>query len=170
MIEAAEIATGFLPGRSRRFAFEQLATFDPDVWQDMLKMGASTHSTVRFHGSDRDAGAVRMSTANADRAGVADMITFQNLSAADVQRPDGAPGLVICNPPYGGRIGNQKMLFSIYTGFGEVIRERFTGWRVGLITSDANLAKATGLPFKPKGPPIPHGGLKVWLFQTDPLI
>ena len=169
LIEAAEIATGILPGRSRHFAFEQLATFDPDVWQDMRKMGASTHSTVRFHGSDRDAGAVRMSTANADRAGVADMITFQNLSAADVQRPDGAPGLVICNPPYGGRIGNQKMLFSIYAGFGEVIRERFAGWRVGLITSDANLAKATGLPFKPKGPPIPHGGLKVWLFQTDPL-
>ena len=110
-----------------------------------------------------------MSIANAERAGIADAITFQNLSAADIQRPDGPPGLVICNPPYGTRIGNQKMLFSIYAGLGDALKDRFQGWRVGVVTSDANLAKATGLPFKPKGPPIPHGGLKVWLFQTNPL-
>ncbi|MFN3663895.1 MAG: class I SAM-dependent RNA methyltransferase, partial [Yoonia sp.] len=37
------------------------------------------------------------------------------------------------------------------------------------VTSDAALANATGLPFKPKGAPVPHGGLKVWLFQTGKL-
>ena len=133
----------------------------------MRRVGETHAPTQHFYGSDRDAGAARMATANAARAGVADHITFQNLSAADIKRPAGPPGLIICNPPYGGRIGNQKMLYGVYAGLGAAIRREMSGWRVGIVTSEAGLAKATGLPFKPKGPAIPHGGLKVWLFQTS---
>ncbi len=166
VIEAAEIACGLFPGRSRDFAFQQLATYKDDSWR---KVGETRAPTQHFHGSDRDAGAIRMATANAERAGVADHITFQNLSATDIKRPEGPPGLIICNPPYGGRIGNQNMLYGVYAGLGEAIKREFTGWRVGMVTSEAGLAKASGLPFKPKGPTIPHGGLKVWLFQTGTL-
>lgn len=165
VIEAAEMAVGLYPGRSRGFAFEQLAEFDASAWDGMRRMGDITHPTVRFYGSDRDAGAVRMATENAVRAGVRDFTTFENMSATDVQRPEGPPGLVICNPPYGGRIGNQKMLYGVYAGLGEALKARFAGWRVGIVTSDAGLAKATGLQLE-KGPPVPHGGLKVWLFQS----
>ncbi|MEL6681358.1 MAG: class I SAM-dependent RNA methyltransferase [Pseudomonadota bacterium] len=163
VIEAAEIAAGLLPGRSREFAFMHLATFDPS-WRRIGESHAPSH---HFYGSDRDAGAVRMATENAARAGVSDLTTFTNQNAADLARPDGPAGLVICNPPYGGRIGNQRALFGVYAGLGEALRSRFQGWQVGVITSDPGLAKAMGLPFKPKGAPIPHGGLKVWLFQTD---
>ncbi len=166
LIEAAEMAMGLHPGRSRSFAFEQLATFDAGKWEKMRKVDHIHRPAQHFYGSDRDAGAVRMATANAARAGIADHITFQNLSAADIKRPAGPPGLIICNPPYGGRIGNQKMLYGVYAGLGETIKREMSGWRVGIVTSEAGLAKATGLPFKPKGAPIPHGGLKVWLFQT----
>lgn len=166
VIEAAEIACGLFPGRTRDFAFQQLATYKDDTWR---RVGETHTPTQHFHGSDRDAGAIRMATANAERAGVADHITFQNLSAADITRPAGPPGLIICNPPYGGRIGNQNMLYGVYAGLGEAIKRECTGWRVGMVTSEAGLAKASGLPFKPKGPAIPHGGLKVWLFQTDAL-
>lgn len=169
LIEAAEIAAGLNPGRTRDFAFQQLATFDANAWEAMLKVDHVHRPSPHFYGSDRDAGAVRMATANAERAGVAEHTTFQNLSAADIKRPAGPPGLIICNPPYGGRIGNQKMLYGVYAGLGEAIRREMAGWRVGIVTSEAGLAKATGLPFKPKGAPIPHGGLKVWLFQTNAL-
>ncbi|EBA13876.1 THUMP domain-containing class I SAM-dependent RNA methyltransferase [Roseobacter sp. CCS2] len=169
LIEAAEIAMGLYPGRTRNFAFEQLATFDHSIWDELRKVNAIQPPSQHFHGSDRDAGAIRMATANAERAGVGDHITFQNLSAADIKRPDGPPGLIICNPPYGGRIGNQNMLYGVYAGLGDAIKREFSGWRVGMVTSEAGLAKAAGLPFKPKGAPIPHGGLKVWLFQTGPL-
>lgn len=170
LIEAAEIAAGMLPGRSRDFAFMHLANFDEGRWSILRKMGEQTQPiTQRFYGSDRDAGAIRMSRANAERAGVAEAISFENLSAADIKRPDGPPGLIICNPPYGARIGNQNMLYGVYAGMGEAIKRDFSGWRVGVVTNEAGLAKAMGLPFKPKGAPIPHGGLKVWLFQTDPL-
>ncbi|WP_333711878.1 THUMP domain-containing class I SAM-dependent RNA methyltransferase [Yoonia sp.] len=169
VIEAAEIATGLLPGRSRGFAFEQLATVDPARWTALRQTGTVRTTQHRFHGSDRDAGAIRMATDNAARAGVADITTFANLNANDLTRPDGPPGLVICNPPYGARIGNQKMLFGVYAGLGRMLADQFSGWRVAVVTSDPGLAQATRLPFKPKGPPIPHGGMKVWLFQTDPL-
>ncbi|MEJ6404588.1 THUMP domain-containing class I SAM-dependent RNA methyltransferase [Yoonia sp. 2307UL14-13] len=168
VIEAAEMAAGLLPGRSRAFAFEELATFDPGAWDGMRRMGDITHPTVRFYGSDRDAGAVRMATENAVRAGVGDFTTFENMNAADIQRPEGPPGLVICNPPYGGRIGNQRMLYGVYAGLGEALRARFEGWRVGIVTSDAGLAKATGMSLE-KGPPVSHGGLKVRLFQAGAL-
>lgn len=166
VIEAAEIACGLFPGRTRDFAFQQLATYKDDSWR---RVGETRAPAQHFYGSDRDAGAIRMATANAERAGVANHITFQNLSATDIKRPEGPPGLIICNPPYGGRIGNQNMLYGVYAGLGDALKREFTGWRVGMVTSEAGLAKASGLPFKPKGPAIPHGGLKVWLFQTDAL-
>jgi putative N6-adenine-specific DNA methylase len=49
-----------------------------------------------------------------------------------------------------------------------VLRARLEGWRVGLVTADAGLARATGLDLSP-GPVVPHGGLKVRLWQTGPL-
>ena len=169
LIEAAEMAMGLNPGRSRDFAFQQLATFDQGTWETLRKVDHIHRPTQNCHGSDRDAGAIRMATANAERAGVGEHITFQNLSATDIKRPEGPTGLIICNPPYGGRIGNQNMLYGVYAGLGDALKREFAGWRVGLVTSEAGLAKAAGLPFKPKGAPIPHGGLKVWLFQTGPL-
>ena len=70
VIEAAEIAAGLNPGRTRRFAFELLANHDPALWADMRAGGAPITPANRCHGSDRDAGAIRMARANAERAGV----------------------------------------------------------------------------------------------------
>ncbi|MCB2123736.1 MAG: class I SAM-dependent RNA methyltransferase, partial [Rhodobacteraceae bacterium] len=65
--------------------------------------------------------------------------------------------------------GNRNLLFGLYAALGGVLKERFGGWRVGLVTSDAGLAKATGLPFAAPGPEIPHGGIKVRLWKTGVL-
>jgi len=168
VIEAAEIAMGLNPGRSRHFAFEDLASFDAAQWAAMRDT-PTTSTPLRFYGSDRDAGAVRMSRMNAERAGVSDAVTFENHAAGELTPPDGPPGLVMVNPPYGGRIGNKKLLYPLYGTLGQTLLTRFKGWRVGLVTSEPPLAKATGLPWKPQGPAIAHGGMKVWLYQTPPL-
>ena len=157
------------PGRSRAFAFEQFPGFDPATWARLKSAAAPRETDQRFHGSDRDAGAVTMATANATRAGVGAIATFSHHAVSDLQSPDGPPGLVIVNPPYGGRIGNKKLLYAIHGTLGQVLKERFAGWRVAIITNEADLAHATGLPFLKPGPPIPHGGLKVKLYQTAPL-
>ncbi|SLN24095.1 Ribosomal RNA large subunit methyltransferase L [Roseivivax jejudonensis] len=171
LLEAAEIAAGLSPGRSRRFAFENLASFDADAFAAM-KSGTDIDTLPagpRCFGSDRDQGAVRAAAANAERAGVASLCTLDCHAVSDAAPPDGPPGLVIVNPPYGARIGNKKLLFGIYGALGETLRTRFRGWRVGLVTSEKALVTATKLPFARPGPPVPHGGLKVQLWQTGPL-
>lgn len=168
VIEAAEIAAGLAPGRSRSFGFQQLASFDPAAWGALRAAAALRPAPAQFLGSDRDAGAVRMAQANAERAGVSDLTRFDCCAIGDLQRPDGPPGIVIVNPPYGARIGNKGPLFGLHAAMGAVFRDRFAGWRVGIVTSEGGLAKATGLPVQ-SGPIIAHGGLKVRLWQTGVL-
>lgn len=170
VIEAAEIAEGLNPGRTRNFAFEHLANFDPKTWEQLRSTAHSQKHGLKFYGSDRDAGAIRMSQANAERAGIESTAQFTHKSVSDICPPEGPKGLVIVNPPYGGRIGNKQMLFGLYGALGATLKERFEGWRVGVITSDGSLAKATGLPFKPTGNSVDHGGTKIKLWRTDALV
>ena len=172
-IEAAEIALGLNPGRSRKFAFEQLATFDEPVWQKMKMRPDDAAPAVRFYGFDRDSGAVRMSGANAERAGVQHVTEFRAQSISDLTAPEGvpngAPGLVIINPPYGVRISEAKRIIPLYQSLGHTLKSGFGGWRVGLVTNSDMLAKATGLRFEKKPVSFSHGGLHVKLFKTRAL-
>ncbi len=168
VIEAAEIALGLQPGRSRSFAFEQLAGFDLATVAT-LRRPPGPVPPLTFFGSDRDAGAIEMSRANAERAGVAASTRFQQLPIGELTRPEGPPGLVIINPPYGDRIGNKPSLAGLYRSLGDVLKRQFSGWRVGLVATDANLVRATTLPFLPPAPSILHGGLRIALHQTAPL-
>ena len=169
LIEAAEISRNLMAGRARSFAFEKLATYDEEALKTISDAWNTRESTQHFYGSDRNVNVIGFSNANAKRAGVADLCSFNPVPVSSVKRPEGEPGLVIVNPPYGARIGKKKDLFALYGAFGEVMRARFKGWRVGMITSDRNLAEATKLPWLPPSPPIAHGGLKVNLYRTGVL-
>jgi putative N6-adenine-specific DNA methylase len=169
VIEAAEMAARLNPGRSRRFAFEALATFDAEAWERLRAAKRQGATGVLCHGSDRDAGAIAMSRDNAERAGVAGITAFRQCAISDAMPPEGPPGLVIANPPYGTRMGDKAKLLPLYQSFGRVLRERFAGWRVGLVAEERRLAEATGLPWLPPGPPVPHGGLRVTLYRTGPI-
>ncbi|HWT11018.1 MAG TPA: class I SAM-dependent RNA methyltransferase [Roseomonas sp.] len=169
VIEAAEIAARLNPGRARHFAFEQLATFDAEAWERMRAAKSRPAPEARFHGSDRDAGAIAMSRANAERAGVSAITEFRQCAISDITPPEGPPGLVIVNPPYGTRLNDSGELAPLYSALGQTLRRRFAGWRVGLVTSEPKLAYATELPFLPHGARVPHGGLRVVLFRTGVL-
>ncbi|MGF1447498.1 MAG: class I SAM-dependent RNA methyltransferase [Pikeienuella sp.] len=172
-IEAAEISAGLAAGRDRGFAFEQFVGHEASAWAALKRDAAGgipdpTAGPVAF-GSDRDAGAVKMAQANAVRAGLGQWVAFAQAPILDARPPPGVgPGLVLVNPPYGRRVGEGPRLGPLYAALGQVLRTRFEGWRVGIVTSEAGLARATGLELVP-GPPIPHGGLKVRLWQAGPL-
>lgn len=171
VIEAAEIAARLAPGRSRDFSFMRFSGFDAEIWAGLkAEAAAFTRAPLcRSYGFDRDSGAVAAAAANAERAGVAEFAAFRAQPISDLARPDGPPGLVMVNPPYGERIGEKSGLRALYGALGAVLQERFSGWRVGLVTSEPALARATGLPFLPPGPPIPHGPLKIRLYRTEAL-
>ena len=166
-IEAAEIASGLLPGRERSFAFEEVPSFDPAAWADLRASGTAKPIAALFYGSDRDAGAIRMATDNAVRAGVAASTRFAQSTLEDLNPPEGPPGLVIVNPPYGTRIGSKGPLIGVHRTLGTVLKTRFPGWRVGIVTADRQLAEATGLRFDPPLPPVLHGGIRVGLYRAQ---
>ena len=155
-IEAAELAAGCWPGRSRQFVLDALGFPRPEA-------PAPRDVPPMFHGFDRDQGAIQGAIKNAGRAGVP--VTFRRQAVSDLTPPDGPAGIVLTNPPYGARIGDRKLLFGLYGALGAVLSERFSGWLVGIVTSDSGLAKSTGLPLEPFGP-INHSGLKVTLWQA----
>lgn len=169
VIEAAEVAARLNPGRTRHFAFEKLVTFDSQAWENMRSVKRQAAEGIKFYGSDRDNGAIKMSAENAKCAGIDQLTEFKQQTISEMTPPTNTPGLVIINPPYGGRIGDKRKLTPLYQTLGNVLRERFTGWRVGIITTDKSLANATGLPFLPTNAPVQHGGLRVTLFHTNAL-
>jgi putative N6-adenine-specific DNA methylase len=159
-LEAAGIAAGLVPGRGRRFAFEAMVG---GVRPELPEPGPVA-GPPRFFGYDRDQGAVRGAAANAVRVGVAELCAFACQPVSALAPPEGAPGIVLTNPPYGARIGNRKALFGLYGSLGAVLAERFSGWRVGIVTSDGGLARATGLALEPSAP-VDHSGTRVRLWQ-----
>lgn len=168
-IEAAEMAMGLNPGRARSFGFEHLSNFDQAVWDEMKAIDTTRVTDQQFYGSDRDAGAIRMSRENAERAGVDGVASFIESLFADVEAPEGPKGLVMINPPYGARIGSKKTLYPVYAQLGTMLKTQFKGWRVGVVTSDASLANTMGLKFLEQTRPVSNGGLKVSLYRTGVL-
>lgn len=166
VIEAAEIAAGLIPGRQRTFAFESLPSFDARAFAALRPDAPAVAPSILFHGSDRDAGAIRMAEENATRSGVEKITRFEQKSIEELEPPAGPPGLVTLNPPYGTRIGDKAPLVSLHRTLGKVLKTRFAGWRVGIITADKSLAQATGLKFEPALPPVLHGGIRVALYRA----
>jgi len=171
VLEAAEIAAGLAPGRGREFAFETLSCFDAGAYTALratLPAMQPPPATLRFQGFDRDQGAITGARANAARAGLDQWTSFSCQPISALERPDGPPGFVMVNPPYGGRIGNPKQLYALYGALGQVLRERFQGWRLGMVTSEPRLAHTTGLKLL-AGPSLPHGGIKVQFYRSAPI-
>jgi putative N6-adenine-specific DNA methylase len=149
-IEAALLARGVAPGHNRRFAFMAWSGFDQVLWdrlvyendnqvQDRLLSAGKTWIAA----SDRDAGAIEMARANAERAGVGDAIEFSCRAVSAIE-PQGV-GWVVTNPPYGLRVSANKDLRNLYAQLGNVLRMKCPGWRVAILCSDLSLIHQTGL-------------------------
>lgn len=167
VIEAAEISVGMAPGRKRAFTFQKLKSFDSELFKMLTsnyKMVPKLEST--FFGYDRDNGAIKNSMQNAHAANVSHITNFNSQSISDLVPLSNDRGLIILNPPYGARIGDKKKLYPLYAKLGMVLRTNFSGWRVGLITSDGSLARTTEIKFSFVSEPINHGGLRVKLYQA----
>lgn len=152
-IEAAHIAGDRAPGLERdTFGFESWVSHDPDVWKRI-----KDEAEERWHQGrrrippiaafDHDPGAIRVSRENAERAGVADAITFrtQPITRLAPEPEMKRPGFVAIDPPYGKRTGSEADLGSLYESIGASVKAALPGWRGALLSADRELSKRTGL-------------------------
>ncbi len=167
LLEAAEMALGRAPGLARDFACLAWPACDRDAWQAerrRLRAAERERPAAGLFGSDRSGGAVGVSRRNLRRAGLEEQVEIERRPLEQLD-PPAAAGLWICNPPYGGRLGGAETE-ALHRAMGRVARERFSGWRIALLTAREPLARATGLDFTRVSPPLAHGGLDVRLYQT----
>lgn len=167
-VEAALAAMRFASGGARRFAFMDWPGFDAGAWTRVKAAARATPVTPfpRILASDRDAGAVEAARANAERAGVADRVEFSVKALSDADAPAG-PGVLVTNPPYGVRVSEGKDLRALYARLGDVARRLGPEWTTTMLSADAALARATGLPFD-AGLSTLNGGLKVRIVSARP--
>ena len=135
-IEAALIAKNRAPGLNRRFAAEQFSWSSQDVWQKVREEAKDREfkGNYRILGSDNDPKCVSLSMANARKAGVADVIQFQDGDAVKMSLP-AQEGIIVCNPPYGQRMLEQQSAQRLYAAMGRHFKYA-DGWKKFIITSE----------------------------------
>ena len=135
-IEAALIAKNKAPGMYRRFSAEAFAWMDPAVW-GLVRAEAKDKEfkgNYRILGSDNDPKCISLAMANARKAGLGDLITFQDGDATKMSLP-ASEGILICNPPYGQRMLEQKSAQRLYSDLGRHLRDA-NAWKKYIITSE----------------------------------
>ncbi|WP_162046394.1 bifunctional 23S rRNA (guanine(2069)-N(7))-methyltransferase RlmK/23S rRNA (guanine(2445)-N(2))-methyltransferase RlmL [Vibrio taketomensis] len=147
VIEAAMMAANMAPGvKRKKWGFEVLQDFDADLWAE-IKSEANVQARrgvkkvdVKFFGFDNDERVLKTARDNARRAGVEELVTFELGDAALVKRPQGFDsGVIVCNPPYGERLGTHPGLIALYTAFGAQLKSQFGGCQASIFSSSDEL-------------------------------
>jgi putative N6-adenine-specific DNA methylase len=148
-IEAAWIATNRPPGLTRKhFGFMGWMDYDVRLWtqlRDEARDGIGKRLAHPIVGTDERRDALEHSRTNARAAGVGHLVQFNMQDMRAFAPPPGPPGVLVCNPPYGERLGEEKDLRSLYRALGELFR-RLPGWGAWLFTGNPRLAAAVDLP------------------------
>lgn len=170
VIEAAMMAANLAPGLLREtYGFAHWVGYDDGLWQQIKQEALSSVRavSVKIIGSDVSAASVDIAKANAILAGVDKWVSFE-AKAIDACRPVASKGLIVCNPPYGERLGDATALLPVYESLGRVFSEHYSGWQAAVLTSNPLLAKAVGLRSN-KQYKIYNGQLEcqLYLFQLD---
>lgn len=147
-IEAALLATGRAPGLLRsNFGFKHLIGFDDAAWQAIRAAAHKVRRSSRpapIIATDLDDRAVRAAEQNARTAGVDQLIQFKVCDFADTPIPS-EQGIVILNPEYGERMGQEKALEPLYARIGDFFKQKCPGFTGYVFTGNPHLAKKIGL-------------------------
>ena len=146
-IEAALKALNIAPGLYRDFGFQTWLDYDRDLWQGLLKEAGDRQKdsiNVPIIGSDGDLKIIRQAFANAESSGLEDYVKFARQEISTVEAPADR-GVLICNPPYGVRLGNEAELGELYKLLGDIFKQRFRGWTAYILTGSMKLSRQVGL-------------------------
>jgi len=171
-LEASLKALNIAPGLFRRqFAFEKWSDFDEPLWQQLLEEAENSELSelkAPIIGCDRDLDILNQARINAEQCGVADKLTFtqKDLSVLSLLDAPADHGVIICNPPYGERIGDVKELGDLYKLLGDVFKQSFKGWTAFVLTGNKELAKRVGLKAS-RRIPVYNGSIPCTLLKYE---
>lgn len=166
LLEAVQMALDRAPGLDRGFAFELLKKFEALTWAGIR---AAADARVKpaermdIRGWDLDERAVRATRRNLQEAGFGNIVTVDQGDILEIA-PLNETGILVTNPPYGERIGEQDELAAFYPQLGTALKRNWAGWNCFFFTADLRLPKLVGL--KPsRKTPLFNGPLECRLFE-----
>jgi 23S rRNA (guanine2445-N2)-methyltransferase / 23S rRNA (guanine2069-N7)-methyltransferase len=152
LIEAALMAADVAPGLSRDyFGLHGWREHQPDVWQQLLDEARQRRQEgiprlPAIAGFDIDGQAIARAGGNLLRIGLTQQVLIERRAMEMLQSPwPRQTGLLVCNPPYGERLGAPGGLARLYSSMGDSLRAAFPGWRLAVLVGDPALGARLGL-------------------------
>ena len=155
LVEGALMALDRAPALERKhWGFGGWRGHDEAQWRAVLGDArlraerAAEGPVPEIRGYDADPRVIRIAQEAVGRLGLGKVVRVSCKALAEVTRPTHRPlpeGLVVCNPPYGERLGDRESLPHLYGRLGKVLHDEFTGWQAAVLTGDSELGRATGL-------------------------
>lgn len=166
LMEAAMMSLDIAPGLGRGFGFEELKNFDAKAWAKIRREASEARRPMEklpIFGSDLSSFALSDARRNFGEAGLSEAVTLNQADVLNVEAPAEA-GILVTNPPYGERIGDQQALAELYPKLATVLKQRFAGWTAYVFTADTRLPKLMRL--KPsRKTPLFNGPLECRLYE-----
>lgn len=163
-VEAALIGRNIAPGINRSFAAEDWPHLSRQLWMKAHDeaRAAVRSDTLQILASDHDWSVFKMARENAERAGVAEAITFQKKPLAEFSSKKRG-GVIVCNPPYGERMGDTQAAERLYEEMGRIF-PGLPGWAVYVLTAHEEFEKFYGKK-SDKNRKLYNGKIKCHLYQ-----
>ena len=167
LIEAAQMEAQIAPQLYRlHWGFDFWQGHNQAAWEKVkeealaLAEAEKQHENLpHFYGFDLDHRVLQKAKQNAKNAGVAHLMQWQQGDVAAIKNPSpDVAGTVICNPPYGERLGTTPALIALYSVFGQRLKQQFAGWNASIFSGEPSLLDCLRLrshrQFKAKNGPL----------------
>ncbi|HDR1920876.1 TPA: bifunctional 23S rRNA (guanine(2069)-N(7))-methyltransferase RlmK/23S rRNA (guanine(2445)-N(2))-methyltransferase RlmL [Pasteurella multocida] len=167
LIEAAQMQANIAPQLHRlHWGFDFWKGHNQQAWDkvkgeaiELAEQAFNQNQKANFYGCDLDHRVLQKAKRNAQNAGVAHLIQWQQGDVAALKNPFvEEKGTVICNPPYGERLGTTPALIALYSVFGQRLKQQFADWNVSIFSGEPALLDCLRLrshrQFKAKNGPL----------------
>ena len=167
LIEAAQMEAQIAPQLYRlHWGFDFWQGHNQAAWEKvkgealaLAEAEKQRENSPHFYGFDLDHRVLQKAKQNAKNAGVAHLMQWQQGDVAAIKNPSpNVAGTVICNPPYGERLGTTPALIALYSVFGQRLKQQFAGWNASIFSGEPSLLDCLRLrshrQFKAKNGPL----------------
>lgn len=154
LVEAAMMAADMAPNlRRERWGFSNWLGHVPAIWKklhaeaEQRAAAGLAKPPLWIRGYEADPRLIQPARNNIERAGLGEWVKlYQGELATFEPRPDkNQTGLIVCNPPYGERLGDEASLLYLYQNLGERLRQSCLNWEAAVFTGAPELGKRMGL-------------------------